>query len=621
MDDVGPSASVSRDRSRQAHPPRGAAAALVLLLVVQGGFGSAEAATPDTKPPAVQSSSVAAPSAQACRLAQDCPSQPCQVARCVAQRCVHSPAEDARACESDGRSGLCRAGECRTTYRRTRALCVVADFADTTLEGHKGAGFRSLADVRAMLDRMERHWWWLSLGTHRMEWEIRRVRLDQRLTPNAFSSWKEYRAAVVEKVEEQVNVRDYDADGDGVLDTMWIVASTHARAPHYVSGGASPHLRSRVFVDSQSSRSVVEGAYGNFNHEVAHNLGLPDLYGPFGSLGPLSLMDDSWAQPANGFCAFDRMRLGWLTPKRVEATMRGLELAPAEDGFAALLIPATPSEYFLVEYRRQPRAGYGSAPRSRFDGLSVLHVFEPSDQTQDPPLLKVEPADGSVAPDSSPTAADLWTPEGARGPFVARSYLGAGDLFRIENLTRVGGRLRFDVVMPPSPPPTVNLLANGSFENGEGGAPDGWVPTGPEAGRALAWEQALGQDGKRSVRLGAAGSDVRWTQRVEGLTVGGRYLLCGWLRGEGRARVFARLHAGRARSRAPDGAAWQERCVPFTASSTRVEVGCGLGFAPRGVTGAAWCDGLVLAPIKRAFRRPTGPVVERAVREPGRANP
>ncbi len=615
MDGVGPSGHVSRDRSRQNNPPRGAVA-LLLLLALQGWPGSADAATPDPGQASVGDSE-----ADACRLAQDCPTRSCQVARCVAQRCVHSPGEDALACESDARAGLCRAGVCQTRYRRTRALCVVADFADATLEGHKGAGFRSLADVRAMLDRMERHWWWLSQGTIRMEWEILRVRLDQPLTRDAFSSWSEFRTAVVEKVEEQVDVHDYDADGDGLLDTMWIVASTHGQAPHYVAGGASLHLRSRVFVDSQSSRSVVVGAYGNFNHEVGHNLGLPDLYGPFGTLGYLSLMHDSWAQPANGFCAFDRMLLGWLTPKRVAATTRGLELAPAEEDFAAALIPISRVEYFLVEYRRRPQSGYGSATWARFDGLSILHVFELSAQTQDPPLLKVEPADGSIAPDSSPMPEDLWTPERARGPFVARSYLGGGEQFRIENLTRVGGRLRFDVVMPSSPPPTVNLLANGSFESGEGGTPDSWKPAGPEEGGALGWEQALGWHGRRSVRVGAAGPNVRWTQRVEGLAVGGRYLLCGWMRGEGRAKVYASLSAGRVRSSSPDGAAWQERCVPFTARSTRVEVACGLGVIPRGVTGAAWCDGMTLAPIERAFRRPPRPVVERAVPGTGRANP
>lgn len=553
------------------------------------------------------------PDAGSCSVA-DCPPLACQTASCASGSCAYAAVEDGEACLESSEPGLCHAGSCRTDYRRTRALCVIADFADAALEGHTGAGFRSIGDVRAMLDLMERHWWWLSLGTHRMEWEITRVGLDQPLTDDAFESWVEYREAVVRMVGETVDLSSYDADGDGLLDTMWIVASTHARAPAYVMGGASRHLGANVFVDSQSSMSVLAGAYGNFNHEVCHNLGLPDLYGPYGTIGFLTLMHDSWALPANGLSAFDRLELGWFEPALIDRTTRGVELEPAEQAFSAVRVPtAHAAEYFLIEYRRRPDTGYGSAPAERYDGLAVFHVFEPGHQGMDPPLLKLEPADGAIAPDTFPRSADFLAPENGAGHFVGRSYLTGGEVFRIENLERTARGLRFDVVvLPGASIPAPNLLTNGSFEIGAGPLPDGWqTDAWLDEPDTFAWETAVSRDGARSARISNLGppNDARFSQQVGGLTPGTPYLLCGWLRGEAivgyeeaSASANVCLMGTWTRASAPFGTFdWQQQCFAFAAESSEVTVGCRLGFYSSTATGTAWCDAMTLTPLESAF--------------------
>ncbi len=70
---------------------------------------------------------------------------------------------------------------------------------------------------------------------------------------------------------------------------------------------------------------------------------------------------DSWPVPAFGFCAYDRVKLGWVEPMLVESTRYDLELKPAEANLQCIKIPtSSPAEYFLVEYRKKPTCGFGS---------------------------------------------------------------------------------------------------------------------------------------------------------------------------------------------------------------------------------------------------------------------
>ncbi|MBN2360758.1 MAG: hypothetical protein JXR83_14990 [Deltaproteobacteria bacterium] len=547
-----------------------------------------------------------------CASAAECAPGPCETATCEQGSCVYRDAWDATPCTTGAASGLCFAATCRTEYRLTNGLCLIADFADSALEQYSGPGFASEEQIRAALDDMESHWWWMSLGTHRFIWSIERIALDQPLSATAFSDWVAYRDEVVRKAYAVIDFDHYDTDGDGLLDAMYIIASNNELAADYLIGGMSRHLGANVFVDMQSSESVIRRAYGNFNHEVGHCLGLPDMYGPYGTIGYLSLMHDSWPVPANGFSVYDRQQLGWFTPTPTARSTTGIELLRADRNFSAIRIDTPhPAEYFLVEYRKRPESGYGSRAPVH-DGLAIYHALAASTQQMDPPLLKLMAADGDIRPDTFPQVSDLWSPENASGPFVAQSYLGGDDLFRIENIERTDSGLRFDVVMlAGSIAPGPDLLANGSFESGTGAAPDGWATSSRQhLDESFGWDSSQAHDGSKSVRISMTRpNDAAWLQQVDGLTAGTGYLLCGWVRGDNvagdaNASVGASLcQAGTWNHSAGAFGTfdWRHECVSFSPDAASAVVGCRLGYDYSPASGTSWCDGLSLVALESAF--------------------
>jgi hypothetical protein len=98
-------------------------------------------------------------------------------------------------------------------------------------------------------------------------------------------------------------------------------------------------------------------------------------------------------------------------------------------------------------------------------------VLESSQQEWNPPLVKVEPADGTIAAQGSAGAEDLVYPENPSllSPLSFKTYAGGAEVFRIQNLTRDDQTLRFDVVLA-SPSPS-NMLLNPAFEQGYGRGP------------------------------------------------------------------------------------------------------------------------------------------------------
>jgi regulation of enolase protein 1 (concanavalin A-like superfamily) len=335
-----------------------------------------------------------------------------------------------------------------------RGLAVITDFADRRLEDWPGQGIRTEDEVLPHLRNMEAHWEWLSRGRERMQWDVIRIQLPATATPDAFpGGWSAFRLAAASLIRSQVPTADYDVDHDGEIDAAWLVVSSGELEFDYAIGGASRNGLVNMFVDGQASASVTSGAYGNFNHELGHLLGLPDMYGPFDTLDGLTLMAFSWPVPARDFAAYERVHLGWVQPRVVTGTTRDIWLPSEHERLAAVKVPtADVREYFLIEYRRRPDEGFGST-NPPFNGLAVYHVLEGSSNFQEPSLVKLEPADGSIAasaPNVDPL--DFVYPENPvlLRPMVVRSYFGGQpEVFRIENVAWRDGGIAFDVVMPP----------------------------------------------------------------------------------------------------------------------------------------------------------------------------
>ena len=142
-------------------------------------------------------------------------------------------------------------------------------------------------------------------------------------------------------------------------------------------------------------------------------------------MNKLTVMNDSWALPPQDFSAYERVALGWVEPEVVRTSRHGVWLPSANQQLAAVMVPTVrPAEYFLIEFRDPPPTGYGSATQG-YKGLAVYHVLAGSSMWQDPPLVKLEPADGEIAPNQALDPNDFIFPENPElpRPFVLRSVL------------------------------------------------------------------------------------------------------------------------------------------------------------------------------------------------------
>lgn len=495
----------------------------------------------------------------------------------------------------------------RVAHRR--GLAVIADFSDAKLENWQGDGIHNVSELNSQLRKMEEHWAWLSRGQETFQWDVIRITLPVPLQADAYSGWDTYRNAVGALARQQVDVSKYDANHDGVIDTAWIIASNQGMNFDYLIGGTSSNGGANSFVDSQSGLSITSGATGNFNHEVAHTLGVPDLYGDYETFHYLTVMSDSWALPPQDFTAYERTLMGWLTPRVLDRGSQNVHLSSSANKMEAVRIDTSrPSEYFLIEYRRRPDSGFGSnAPP--YNGLAVYHVFEGSNQWEDPPLMKLEAADGVIAPNDVPELTDFLFLDNPvmKRPLVLRSYFGGDEVFRIDNLYRTGGDgLGFNVLVAPRGQPH-NILTNASFELGQNAVPDAWETNAWEPTSVFARDTQVVRDGRQSVSITSPSpNDAAWIQTIPNLVPGQAYQYCGWVRGEnipgpqGGANVS--ILGGFVASESVSGTFdWKQVCVTFRPETPSTTLACRLGFYANTVTGKMWCDGLTLEVLKSAF--------------------
>jgi hypothetical protein len=499
-----------------------------------------------------------------------------------------------------------------------KGLLVITDFADRVLEDWTGLGMRTVDDVGAELWRMSDHWAWLSRGREKIQWDIIRVQLPQNVS-GAFSDWTAFRRAVAALALAEIDVLDYDVNSDGLVDAAWLIVSSGDDSAPYALGGASLDGGVNMFVDGQASGSVVGKATGNFNHELGHLLGLVDMYGDYTTMSSLTVMGYSWPVPPPDFSAYERIALGWMKPQVITQTTAGVWLPSALETFAAVKVPTSrPHEYFLIEYRQRPASGYGSGEVGRdrlpvhYDGLAVYHVFEGQSMSQNPPLMKLEPADGAIAPGEPTQADDFLSPENPYMilPMVLTSYYGdAPEVFRIQNVVRRDGGIAFDLeIAPPPSEAPVNLLSNPSFEAGDL-LPAGWFPNAYlQMPDAFVWPSAEAVSGSRSAHLDVKlDNDARWVQTVTGLMPGESYQLCGWLKGSNIAgsgpfganiSIIGGFTAAGGYVGTFD---WTQTCLIFTPTATSTEVACRLGFYGSTISGQVWCDDFSLVRLRKPF--------------------
>ncbi|MBR1594226.1 MAG: endonuclease [Alloprevotella sp.] len=203
-------------------------------------------------------------------------------------------------------------------------------------------------------------------------------------------------------VDSQVNFANYDWDGDGEVEQVYVVYAGKGEAdggdedtiwPHeydlysanYYGDGAGRQKLDGVWVNTYACGGELNGSgniagIGTMCHEFSHCLGYPDFYDTDYSGGQgmfeWDLMDSGsyngdGYRPA-GYTSYERWVAGWKTPVTLENTQTITNMAALQNGGDSYIIynKGNNNEYYLLE-NRQKTGWDASIPGS---GLLILHV-------------------------------------------------------------------------------------------------------------------------------------------------------------------------------------------------------------------------------------------------------
>lgn len=200
-------------------------------------------------------------------------------------------------------------------------------------------------------------------------------------------------------VDSQVDFNDYDWDGDGEVDQVFIIYAGHGEADYDDPNTIWPHewdLYSALYPNYQyvkldgvaintyacgnelGSGTNIDGI-GTICHEFSHCLGLPDMYDTIGSKYGMDLWDlmDYGSYNDDGFCppnytSYERMYVGWSQPIELKNDKEVTDMEAIGDGGNTYIIynDGHRDEYYMLE-NRQKKDWDEALPNS---GLLILHV-------------------------------------------------------------------------------------------------------------------------------------------------------------------------------------------------------------------------------------------------------
>ncbi len=204
--------------------------------------------------------------------------------------------------------------------------------------------------------------------------------------------------------DADVNFKDYDTDGDGNIDNVFVYYAGHNQAEGGPATSVWPH-RSQIISKNnfdgvmlkdyactselKSDEGSVMCGIGTFCHEFGHVLGLPDFYvTDYGhkapTLGSWDAMDEgpynNGGKTPPSYSSYERFYLGWLKPTILEPGGE-FELEPLLTSNTAYIIAKetpnlngkhpSPSEFFMLENRQ--KNGWDSVGL-RGHGLLITHI-------------------------------------------------------------------------------------------------------------------------------------------------------------------------------------------------------------------------------------------------------
>ncbi len=212
-------------------------------------------------------------------------------------------------------------------------------------------------------------------------------------------------------VDSLVNFADYDWDGDGVVEEVFVLYAGYGEAtggsrstvwPHmwtlesaafyYPSLGIpSPFVLDNVVINVYACSNELSYSYGNTEmglgvicHEFSHCLGLPDLYDTstypvnFG-MGEWDLLDGGSYNGPNGlgwvpagYSCYERWYAGWMKPSEMKKSRRISRQKPLNEKGQCYIIynDNNRDEYYILENRNKTEWD-AYLPGS---GLLIVHV-------------------------------------------------------------------------------------------------------------------------------------------------------------------------------------------------------------------------------------------------------
>ena len=311
-----------------------------------------------------------------------------------------------------GRLASRKMGEVGSYFGKKRGLIILVNFSDVSFErGHNQALYERIANEKGYSEgrfygSMYDYFYAQSLGQFELEFDIVgpvNVSNTQSYYGRNNSRGDDLRPGEMareacELADRYVNYADYDWDGDGEVDQVYIVYAGKGEAdggadytiwPHAwdlrSATGSSLHLDG-VRVNTYACGGELDGQTGDINgigtmcHEFSHCLGYPDFYDTDYSggqgMGYWDLMD-SGSYNGDGYCpagytSYERRVAGWLEPIVLTDSMTIEGMQALQDGGEAYIMynDGHPDEYFLLENRQL--IGWDRGVPGH--GLLILHV-------------------------------------------------------------------------------------------------------------------------------------------------------------------------------------------------------------------------------------------------------
>ena len=238
-----------------------------------------------------------------------------------------------------------------------------------------------------------------------------------------------------QQVDGKVNFADYDSDGDGYVDLVYVIYAGYSESIVGNSGdclwpksgtvgvgtydgktvsryGINNELNNKP-ADTQDGKYYINGI-GLFCHEFSHTLGLPDIY-PTNGITDHNQSPEYWDVMDTGnyqadgyqpipYSPWEKSIVGWKQPTLLSDTeAKQIKLEPYDKASDAYKIIAnSQGEYLLLQNIRnegwyKKALGYGLLVwRIDYDDLPSVNLGDNPNNTTGKPRVMIVPADGMV---------------------------------------------------------------------------------------------------------------------------------------------------------------------------------------------------------------------------------